>query len=39
MWGAAANLSPQAARDLAVYFSRLPRRAADDGDRELVRER
>jgi cytochrome c553 len=36
MWGAAANLSPQAARDLAVYFSRLPRRAADDGDRELV---
>jgi cytochrome c553 len=36
MWGAAANLGPQAARDLAVYFSRLPRRAADDGDRELV---
>src|ERR1700687_55643 len=36
MWGAAASLGPQAARDLAVYFSRLPRRAADDGDRELV---
>ena len=36
MWGAAANLSPQAAHDLAVYFSRLPPRAAYDGDRELV---
>jgi len=36
MWGAAANLSPQAAHDLALYFSRLPPRAADDGDRELV---
>jgi len=36
MWGAAANLSPQAAHDLALYFSLLPPRAADDGDRELV---
>jgi cytochrome c553 len=36
MWGATASLGPQAARDLAVYFSRLPRRAANDGDRELV---
>jgi cytochrome c553 len=36
MWGAAANLGPYAARDLAVYFSRLPRRAADDGERQLV---
>jgi cytochrome c553 len=36
MWGAAASLGPQAAHDLAVYFSRLPRRAANDGYRELV---
>ena len=35
MWGAAANLGPQTAHDLAVYFSRLPRQAANDGDREL----
>jgi cytochrome c553 len=36
MWGAAANLGPQTTRDLAVYFSQLPRRPANDGDRELV---
>ncbi len=36
MWGATAGLDPQTARDLAVYFSRLPHRAANDGDRELV---
>ena len=36
MWGAAANLSPQTAHDLAVYFSTLPPEAANDGDRELV---
>jgi cytochrome c553 len=36
MWGAAAYLGPYAAHDLAVYFSRLPRRAADDGERQLV---
>jgi cytochrome c553 len=36
MWGAAASLGPQTAHDLAVYFSRLPRRPANDGDRELV---
>jgi cytochrome c553 len=36
MWGAAAHLSRQETHDLAVYFSSLPRRPADDGDRELV---
>jgi len=36
MWGATASLGPQTARDLAVYFSRLPHRSASDGDRELV---
>ena len=34
MWGAVANLSPQAARDLAMYFSSLPPKAAGDGDGE-----
>ena len=36
MWGATANLSPQTAHDLAVYFSTLPPGAANDGDRELI---
>ena len=36
MWGAAANLSPRAARNLAIYFSTLPPKAANDGDRERV---
>jgi len=36
MWGAAANLGPRAAHVLSVYFSSLPPRAANDGDRELV---
>jgi len=36
MWGAAANLSPRAARNLAVYFSTIPPKAANDGDRELA---
>ncbi len=36
MWGAAANLSPGAARNLAVYFSTIPPKAANDGDRELA---
>jgi cytochrome c553 len=36
MWGAAANLSPQTAHDLAIYFSTLPPEAANDGDRELI---
>ncbi len=36
MWGAAANLNPRAARDFAMYFSALPPKAADDGDRELA---
>jgi len=36
MWGAAASLSPQTVRDLAIYFSSLPADAANDGDRELT---
>ena len=36
MWCDAANLSPQTAHDLAVYFSTLPPEAANDGDRELL---
>lgn len=36
MWGAAANLGPRTTRDLAVYFSMLPPRAAEDGHREFV---
>jgi cytochrome c553 len=36
MWGATANLSPDTAHDLAAYFSTLPPKAANDGDRELV---
>ena len=32
MWGATASLSPQSARDLAVYFAALPARAAGDGN-------
>jgi cytochrome c553 len=36
MWGAAANLPPWEAHVLSVYFSNLPPRAANDGDRELV---
>ncbi len=36
MWGAAAHLSSREARALSVYFSGLPARAADDGNRELV---
>jgi cytochrome c553 len=36
MWGAAENLGARTARDLASYFSKLPRRAANDGDRELT---
>jgi len=38
MWAAAANLSPQAVQSLAMYFASLPRRAADDGDRERAAE-
>lgn len=34
MWGAASNLSPGRVRDLAFYFSTLPSKAANDGDRE-----
>ena len=34
MWGAAANLSVRTARNLAMYFSTLPPKAANDGDRE-----
>jgi cytochrome c553 len=36
MWGAAASLSPQTVRDLAIYFSSLPADAANDGDHELT---
>ena len=36
MWGAAANLSPHTARNLAIYFSTIPPKAANDGDKELV---
>ena len=36
MWGAAANLSPPAAHALSIYFSNLPPRAANDGNRGLV---
>src|ERR1700686_3753989 len=31
MWGAVAALRPDAARDLAIYFSTLPPKAANDG--------
>ena len=36
MWGAAAHLNPHTARNLAIYFSTLPPKAANDGDRERV---
>jgi len=36
MWGAAANLSAQTARDLAMYFATLPPKAANDGDTRLA---
>jgi cytochrome c553 len=36
MWGAAANLGPHTARNLAIYFSTIPPKAANDGDKELV---
>lgn len=36
MWGAVANLSPQAAHNLANYFSLLPPNVANDGDKDLV---
>ena len=36
MWGAAANLSPQTAEELAAYFSTLPAKPAADGDPALV---
>jgi cytochrome c553 len=36
MWAAAENLSSQVARDLAMYFSALPPKAANDGDGELA---
>ncbi len=36
MWAAAAHLGPQTSRDLALYFSMLPPKAANDGDRENV---
>ena len=36
MWGAAANLRPDVARDLADYFASLPPKSAHDGRRALV---
>jgi cytochrome c553 len=36
MWAAAENLNPQIARDLALYFSALAPRAANDGDSGLA---
>jgi cytochrome c553 len=38
MWGAVANLSPDVSRDLAIYFSTLPPKAANDGDPQLIAE-
>jgi cytochrome c553 len=36
MWGAATNLSQQMVHYLAIYFSAVPPKAADDGFRELA---
>ena len=36
MWSAAANVSSQAARNLAIYFSTLHPKAANDGDKSLA---
>lgn len=36
MWRAVANLSPETGHDLAAYFSMLPPKAADDGNRDLL---
>jgi cytochrome c553 len=36
MWGAAANLRPDAVHDLAEYFASLPPKAAHDGRRALA---
>jgi cytochrome c553 len=36
MWGAVAALSPQAVHDLAMYFSTIPPRPANDGEPELA---
>lgn len=36
MWPAAGNLNREAARNLAVYFSSLQPKAANDGNRDLV---
>jgi len=36
MWGAAANLSPNSVRYLAVYFSKQIPKSADDGNKDRV---
>jgi cytochrome c553 len=36
MWDAAANLGGESTRALAMYFSKLPAKAASDGDTELI---
>jgi cytochrome c553 len=35
MWAAAANVSSRAAHELAIYFSRISPKAANDGDKQL----
>jgi cytochrome c553 len=36
MWFATANLDSQAAHNLAIYFSKLSRKPAEDGDQQLA---
>jgi cytochrome c553 len=36
MWGAVASLSPESARELAIYFSTVPPKAAEDGNKDLA---
>jgi len=36
MWGAAASLTPQSARQLALYYSNLPPKSANDGVPDLA---
>lgn len=36
MWGASAGVGPHTLRELAIYFSMLPAKAANDGPQELV---
>jgi cytochrome c553 len=36
MWGATAALTPETRHALALYFAELPRKAASDGDKQLI---